>query len=29
MKSIDKFGAPLRPEDADQILAYLSTHYSD
>src|SRR5580704_17230763 len=27
-KMIDKFGAPIRPEDVDQIVAYLSEHYS-
>jgi sulfite dehydrogenase (cytochrome) subunit B len=27
-KMIDKFGAPIRPEDVDQILAYLTAHYS-
>ena len=27
-KMIDKFGAPIRPEDIDQIVAYLSEHYS-
>jgi hypothetical protein len=27
-KMIDKFGAPIRPEDVDQILAYLAAHYS-
>jgi sulfite dehydrogenase (cytochrome) subunit B len=27
-KMIDKFGAPIRPEDVDQILAYLTSHYS-
>jgi sulfite dehydrogenase (cytochrome) subunit B len=27
-KMIDKFGAPIRPEDVDEILTYLSTHYS-
>jgi hypothetical protein len=27
-KMVDKFGAPLRPQDVDEILAYLSTHYS-
>jgi hypothetical protein len=27
-KMIDKFGAPLRPEDVEQILNYLTAHYS-
>jgi len=27
-KMIDKFGAPIRPEDVEQILAYLTAHYS-
>jgi hypothetical protein len=27
-KMIDKFGAPIKPEDVDQILAYLTAHYS-
>lgn len=27
-KMVEKFGAPVRPEDVEQILAYLSTHYS-
>jgi mono/diheme cytochrome c family protein len=27
-KMIDKFGAPIKPEDVDQIVTYLSEHYS-
>lgn len=27
-KMIEKFGAPIRPEDVEQILAYLTAHYS-
>jgi sulfite dehydrogenase (cytochrome) subunit B len=27
-KMIDKFGAPIRTEDVDQILNYLTAHYS-
>ena len=27
-KMIDKFGALIRPEDVEQILAYLTAHYS-
>ncbi len=27
-KMIDKFGAPIRPEDVDAIVAYLTQHYS-
>jgi cytochrome c5 len=27
-KMIDKFGAPIKPADVDQIVAYLSEHYS-
>jgi mono/diheme cytochrome c family protein len=27
-KMIDKFGASIRPEDVDQIIAYLSEHYT-
>jgi sulfite dehydrogenase (cytochrome) subunit B len=27
-KMVDKFGAPIEPGDADQILNYLTTHYS-
>jgi hypothetical protein len=27
-KMIDKFGAPVRPEDIDQIVAYLTANYS-
>jgi cytochrome c5 len=27
-KMIDKFGAPVRPEDVDQIIAYLTANYS-
>jgi sulfite dehydrogenase (cytochrome) subunit B len=27
-KMIDKFGAPIRPEDVDQILNYLTAHYA-
>ena len=27
-KMIDKFGAPIRPEDIDQILAYLTANYA-
>jgi cytochrome c5 len=27
-KMIDKFGAPIRPEDVEQILDYLAAHYS-
>jgi cytochrome c5 len=27
-KMIDKFGAPIRPEDVDEIVAYLAAHYS-
>lgn len=27
-KMIDKFGAPIKPEDVDQILTYLTTNYS-
>jgi mono/diheme cytochrome c family protein len=27
-KMIDKFGAPIRPEDVDEIIAYLTAHYA-
>jgi cytochrome c5 len=27
-KMIDKFGAPIQPEDVEQIISYLSAHYS-
>ena len=27
-KMIDKFGAPIRPEDVEQILNYLTAHYA-
>jgi hypothetical protein len=27
-KMIDKFGAPIRPEDVAEILNYLTAHYS-
>jgi mono/diheme cytochrome c family protein len=27
-KMIDKFGAPIRPEDVSAIVAYLTAHYS-
>jgi cytochrome c5 len=27
-KMIDKFGAPVRPEDVDPIIAYLAAHYT-
>jgi sulfite dehydrogenase (cytochrome) subunit B len=27
-KMVDKFGAPIKQGDADQILNYLTTHYS-
>jgi mono/diheme cytochrome c family protein len=27
-KMIDKFGAPIKPEDIEQIIAYLTAHYA-
>jgi hypothetical protein len=27
-KMIDKFGAPIRPEDVNTIVGYLTDHYS-
>jgi mono/diheme cytochrome c family protein len=27
-KMIDKFGAPIRPEDVEQIIAYLAANYA-
>jgi sulfite dehydrogenase (cytochrome) subunit B len=27
-KMVDKFGAPIKQDDADQILEYLTRHYS-
>jgi hypothetical protein len=27
-KMVDKFGAPINQDDADQILSYLAEHYS-